>query len=268
MELEPEACAFYRRSLSVISEAGVPFLVGGAYAFERYTGVARYTKDFDLFVRPRDAQPALDAFARAGYHTEMTSDVWLGKAYQGDLFVDFIFRSGNGVSEVGDTWFEHAVEGQVLGMSVKLCPPEELIWMKAFIMDRERYDGADVAHLIRACAADLDWPRLLREFGSHWRVLLSHLVLFGFIYPDETSPVPGDIMHQLLARLRTEVEAPNNPASPNAAQPTCRGTLLSRTQYLIDVDRWGYKDGRLTPDGNLTRDEVASLNKDVGTPKT
>src|SRR3954463_1076645 len=38
VELEPEACAFYRRSLSVISEAGVPFLVGGAYAFERYTG--------------------------------------------------------------------------------------------------------------------------------------------------------------------------------------------------------------------------------------
>ena len=40
-----------------------PFLVGGAYAFARYTGIERHTKDFDVFVRPRDFDRALDAFA-------------------------------------------------------------------------------------------------------------------------------------------------------------------------------------------------------------
>ena len=47
-------------------------------------------------------------------------------------------------------------------MPVKLAPAEEMIWSKAFIMERERYDGADVAHLLHACARRMDWQRLLR----------------------------------------------------------------------------------------------------------
>jgi hypothetical protein len=27
---------------------------------------------------------------------------------------------------------------------------EEMVWQKAFIMERERFDGADVVHLIQA----------------------------------------------------------------------------------------------------------------------
>ena len=42
-------------------------------------------------------------------------------------------------------------------------------------MERERYDGADVAHLFRHCSGLLNWERLVRRFGPHWRVLLSHL---------------------------------------------------------------------------------------------
>jgi hypothetical protein len=58
---------------------------------------------------------------------------------------------------------------------------EETIWSKAFVMERERYDGADIAHLLRASAERLDWHRLLERFDAHWPVLLSHLILFGFI---------------------------------------------------------------------------------------
>jgi hypothetical protein len=238
----------------------VPFLVGGAYALECYTGIARHTKDFDLFVRPRDAGRALEALARAGYPTEMTSDTWIGKAFRDDLYVDIIFRSGNGVSEVTDAWFEHAVDGEVLGVTARLCPAEEIIWMKAFIMDRERYDGADIAHLLRARAEDLDWPRLLSNFGPHWRVLLSHLTLFGFIYPTEAAKVPVEIMDDLLDRLSAEIHT--LPPSP-APKPICRGTLLSRQQYLMDVEQRGYKDGRLAPEGNLTEQQVAELNREA-----
>ena len=41
----------------------------------------------------------------------------------------------------------------VLDKEVKLCPPEEIIWSKSFIMERERFDGADINHLLRICAA-------------------------------------------------------------------------------------------------------------------
>src|SRR5512142_2345813 len=40
-ELEPEARDFYRRSLLALGDAGVPYLVGGAYALHRYTGIER-----------------------------------------------------------------------------------------------------------------------------------------------------------------------------------------------------------------------------------
>ena len=64
----------------------------------------------------------------------------------------------------------------VLDVPVRLIPPEEMIWSKSFVRERERYDGADVAHVLRACADTLDWPRLVRRFDAHWRVLLHHLV--------------------------------------------------------------------------------------------
>lgn len=52
-------------------------------------------------------------------------------------------------------------------------------------MERERFDGADVAHIILKRGKRLDWGRLLSRFGEHWRVLLSHLILFDYIYPSE-----------------------------------------------------------------------------------
>lgn len=41
------------------------------------------------------------------------------------------------------------------------------------------------------------------------------------------------------------------------ADRVCKGTLLSRTQYLVDIECWGYEDARLIPRGNLTREEIA-----------
>jgi hypothetical protein len=226
-------------------------MVGGAYAFSWYTGIERHTKDLDVFIRERHLKQALDAFERAGYATEITSTAWLAKAFCRDAFVDIIFSSGNGFAQVDDTWFEHAVEAQVFDVDALLCPPEEMVWQKSFVMERERYDGADVAHLIRACGSQLDWHRLIARFSDYWRVLFSHLVLFGFIYPSDTDLVPSWVIAELQSRLTTELsEAPQE-------EKVCRGTLISRAQYLIDVEQWGYRDARLSPEVNMSKREVA-----------
>jgi hypothetical protein len=244
---------FYRCVLRLLDDAGLPFLVGGAYAFERYTGIARHTKDLDIFVHPRDFERTLAVLREAGYATDVPFPHWLGKARAGDEVVDVIFSSGNGVATVDDRWLAHGVADDVLGVPTRLCPPEEMIWSKAFIMERERYDGADVAHLVRACAETLDWPRLLERFGrDHWRVLLSHLLLFGFVYPCERDRVPPLVVRELLGRLVAEL----NDESPR--EPICQGTLLSRAQYLVDVEGWGYADARLAPRGNMTGPETAA----------
>ncbi len=250
-ELDPKTRTFYCQVLTTLLEAQAPFLAGGAYVLECYTGIIRHTKDLDLFVRPDDWEHILEMLAAAGYWTERSFPHWLGKAAQEGNTIDIIFSSGNGICKVDDTWFAHAVEGRVFDIPVKLCPPEEIIWSKAFIMERERYDGADIAHLILACSEYLDWSHLLSRFGAHWRVLLSHLILFGFIYPAERTRVPRWLMDELLRRLQHE----QNNAPP--AERLCQGTLLSRKQYLTDIQRWGYQDARLHPQPSMTAGEIA-----------
>ena len=244
---------FYRRTLHVLGDAQVPFLVGGSHAFLHYTGIVRETKDFDLFVRRGDLDRALSALAGAGYRTELTFPHWLAKAVYGDDFVDLVFNSGNGICAVDDEWFEHAVEADVLGLPVKLMPAEELMWQKAYIMDRERFDGADVMHLLVAASEKLDWDRLARRFGDHWRLLLAHLVLFQFTYPSEAHRVPATALQPLLERFQREVPH----AGSNGDGRTCYGTLLSRGQFLVDIGRWGFRDARLPPTGSMRGEDVA-----------
>jgi len=249
-ELSPETLAFYRKAMETLQQAGIPFLVGGAYAFARYTGIVRHTKDFDVFIHPRDFERALDAFAKEGCQVERNFPHWLGKAWCGDDFVDVIFSSGNGVARVDRRWFEHSVDEEVLGIPVKLCPAEEMIWSKSFIMERERFDGADVAHLLHCRAEDLDWTRLVGRFGEHGRVLLAHLILFGYIYPDDAGLIPRWVLDTLFEQVRNERR------EPAQEKRLCRGTILSRGQYLVDIGEWGYHDARLEPLGRMTEEEV------------
>jgi hypothetical protein len=249
--LDPETRRVYVLALETLGRAGVEFLIGGAHALTPYTGIFRDTKDLDVFLRRRDCDAALAVLAGAGFATEVTFPHWLAKAYMGERFVDLIFGAGNGVATVDDLWFAHAIAGNVLGVPVLLCPPEEMIWSKAFIMERERYDGADIAHLILACGRELDWGRLLRRFGPRWRVLLSHLVLFGFVYPGERGIIPDAVLGYLLRQLDRERVRPVEP------DRVCDGTLLSREQYLFDITERGYADGRATPRGRMTATEIA-----------
>ena len=261
--LDPATFAFYRACMLALNEARCDYLVGGAYAFARYTGIERHTKDFDIFCRQKDVDPILTVLDRLGCQTEQTFPHWLAKAYNPGTadFIDVIYSSGSGIAVVDDEWFEHSVPETVLGVPVRLCPAEEIIWSKGFIMERERYDGNDVAHLIRAKGADLDWERLLRRFGPHWRVLLCHLVLFGFIYPTERGKVPRRVLDDLVRRLQAEM------AEAAPADKTCRGTLISRAQYLVDIGPWGYRDARLEPGIKMTPADIAHWTRAIDEDK-
>jgi hypothetical protein len=118
-------------------------------------------------------------------------------------------------------------------------------------MERERYDGADVLHLLRACGTRLDWPRLLKRFAEHWPILLSYLVLFRFVYPAEYANIPAWVTQQLLCQLQS---GPRNGSHPTRL---CQGTLLSRAQYQADIEHWGYDDARLVPIGRMTAQDIA-----------
>jgi hypothetical protein len=225
-------------ALRALGDGKVPFLVAGAYAHFEYTGVERDTKDLDVFLRRDDVDRALDALEKVGFTRRMEDPIWLAKAYQGDWFVDVIFSSGNGVAQVDDGWFTHATEGEVMSVPVLLAPAEEMIWSKAFVCERERFDGNDVVNLVHACGRELDWERLLQRFADHWEVLLSHLLLYRFSFPSERSQVPRWVMSELLHRALGQLP------EDDPARRICRGTLLSKQQYRHVIERDGYEDER------------------------
>ena len=251
-EVAPDTAAFYRRALRLLVDAGIPFLVGGAFAHACFTGIRRSTKDLDLFIRREDYERVATLAQAEGWEAELTYPHWLAKVYAGADFIDLIFNSGNGLTPVNESWFRDNPKADVLGVPVRIANAEDGLLSKAFIMERERYDGADVAHLIQANAEQLDWAGLLHRFGPNWRVLLAHLTLFGYIYPGERHRVPQWLMDQLTARLAAE-----SAQAPAVDPHVCAGTLLSREQYLHDVERLGYVDGRLTPVSTMTEDDVA-----------
>jgi hypothetical protein len=260
-DLESLGSRFYRAALRKLIDARIPFLVGGAYALEVHTGIVRRTKDFDIFMVEQNVKPALHVLSTAGYQTELTFPHWIAKAFCGEDFIDIIFNSGNGICRVDDHWFEHAVPGRVLDLDLMLCPAEETIWQKSFILERDRCDVADVAHLLRHRGAQLDWDRLFARFGERWRVLLAQLILFDFVYPSHRDQVPGHVRQRLAKQL---VDAPHD---ANGSGRECHGTLLSATQYLHDVDLESYHDGRLKPLGNMTHEDVAVWTANFMKPK-
>jgi hypothetical protein len=257
--LDPRAEPFYLQVLQALDDAGVPFVVGGAFALAGLTGVERPTKDLDLFMRRADFDRLDEVLGGTGLRTELTFPHWLGKVYRGPFFIDFIFASANGMNAVDDGWFERAGRDTILGREVRTMSAEDMVWSKAFIMERERYDGADVAHVLRGCGALLDWPHLMLRAGGHWRVLLSHLVLFGYVYPDERDRIPAWVMHELLQKLQGEMLA------PPPATGRCQGTLLSREQYLPDLQH-GAGDARLRPAGTMSAEEIAAWTAAIGEP--
>ena len=242
------AADFYIDALKKLHDTGIPFLVGGAFAFAYFSRVPRDTKDIDIFVKPEDCPRVLQEFEDLGYETAIRFPHWLGKIRCGDHVIDVIFASGNGVARVDDLWFDHAPKTNVLGIIVRLTPVEEIVWSKAFVQERERFDGADIAHLLREAGPSIDWPRLLMRFGDHWRVLLSHLITFGFVYPDKRQNVPGWVMDELIRRLTV--------SRPNLQSDVCYGTLLSREQYAHDISSLKYRDAREQPGGPMTRDQI------------
>jgi hypothetical protein len=251
-EVHPQTACFYRRALRLLVDANVPFLVGGAFAHACFTGIRRPTKDLDLFIQRHDYDRVAALMQSQGWRAELTYPHWLAKIYAGDDFIDLIFNSGNGVTPVDERWFRGNPRADVLGVPVLIANQEDSFLSKAFIMERERFDGADLAHMLQASAEHLDWEGLMVRFSPNWRVLLAHLTLFGYIYPGERHRIPKWVMDKLIDRLTAETMLP-----PDEDPHVCAGTLLSREQYLHDVERLGYVDGRLTPASTMTPQDVA-----------
>jgi hypothetical protein len=234
--LDAKTRAVFNEALRALVAAKGRFLVAGAFALNHHTGIWRNTKDLDIFCRPEDAKANLDILARVGFETHIEEKHWLGKAIKNGVLVDLIWGGGNWQASVDAHWFDHATVGTVADVRVPIAPAEDIILSKAWVAGRERYDGADICHLIRACGRGFDWDDLVARFGDHFMLLLQYLILYRFVYPDARDTVPASLIQDLAARVGTAAEI--------ADGLSFRGPLVDRYAYLHDLRHEGMADPR------------------------
>jgi predicted nucleotidyltransferase len=226
---------FYRDALQLLADNQFSFLVGGGFALRRYTGIFRDTKDLDLFCKAGEYTRILKLFAEHGFTTEITDVRWLAKVYKDAKYIDLIFNTVNNICTVDDSWFEHSVEGEVYGIPIRFIPAEELLWCKIYVQNRERYDGADVNHIILRYGHQLDWKRIWSRLEQHWHLLLAQVMSFQFVYPSERDILPRWLVDTLLEKAREQYEL------PLPVEKVCLGPIIDQTQYGTDIREWDYK---------------------------
>lgn len=230
-----EQRALFCDVLQHLNRLHVPYVVSGAFALQKHTGIWRNTKDLDLFLPPDVVPEALLHLQEQGFETEIRDPVWLAKAHRGEYYVDLITGMSNGIITVDRSWIERGSPAKVLGVLCRVLAPEELIASKLFVNFRERFDGADVVHIIYGTKGRLDWNRLRQLVGEHWEILLWELVLFHYVYPAKTNYIPRSVWSDLLSRLQGELNHP-------PANAPFRGSLLDDKMFAIDVHEWGMEN--------------------------
>jgi hypothetical protein len=233
---ESPADSFYAEVLKILKDSKFTFMVAGGFAVNAYTGLRRPTKDIDIFVKAGDYPKILNKLGSLGYKTQIDDERWIAKIFKGKLYVDLIFGSSNLVAPVTDDWFKNCQTAKFFNYEVKIPSVTDLIRSKVFIQSRERYDGADVAHLILLRHQEINWERLLCEMEQYWEVLLIHLLNFRFVYPSQRELIPSWLMRELLSRLQHQFEL------PTSKMKVCRGRMFSVTDYAADVTDFGFAD--------------------------
>lgn len=233
----PDCAAAYGEALDALDAARVPVMLGGALAFNAYTGIWRDTKDLDLFLRAEDAQAALQALERAGFEPEVVYESWLAKAWKGDVFVDLIWRNANGLFPVTREWFEHASPRRILDRDALVLPIEELILSKMMVGGRYRFDGADIVHLLYAGSHAIDWDRLADGAGEHVGLLLAYLHMYRWGYPEAAGRVPERVLADYARRAEE--------ATTRSSYGPLRALLMDIQSFQVDVQGWGFPDPHL-----------------------
>src|SRR5262245_20957622 len=97
--IESDNEVFYEvldEALSALDLNDVPYALMGGIAAAAL-GCHRFTHDIDVFVKPEDAERALESLEARGFRTEKTDLLWLFKGFKNTVMVDVIFKSAGTV---------------------------------------------------------------------------------------------------------------------------------------------------------------------------
>jgi len=226
---------FFRAVLQHLNQSKVPYTVSGAFALHHHTGIWRGIKDLDIFLTAASVPSALLVLNEPCFRHEITDDVWLAKVHYGEFYADFITGMSNGALSVTPEWIQRGVPSEVLDVRTRILAAEELLVSKLFVIRRERFDGADIVHILYCTAGRLDWDRIVELVGDHWELLFWALVLFRYVYPAQINFVPARVWTDLTEKFRDGI-ATRDPSA------RFRGSLVDEHMFAIDIHEWGLGD--------------------------
>jgi hypothetical protein len=189
--------AVYDAVIDAVEKSGVPFMVGGGFAFSTLAHRWRNTKDLDFFIREQDRETVIRVVNGLGfedYFDDKPYDrAWIYRGYKDGLIIDSIWQFANKRAQVDDGFLEHAPWVNVHGRTFRILSPEDLCWAKLYVFQRERFDWPDLLNVLDVQAAMMDWDYLLERLGEDRPLLGGLLSVFGWMRPEQALAVPAQV---------------------------------------------------------------------------
>ncbi len=165
-----------------------------------YAGQWRNTKDLDLYILKRDCEELQRVLADLGmrdYYDQQAYDrKWIYRAYKDGSIIDLMWAMANQRAQVDESWLA-GPEVEVEGERFHLLAPEEALWSKLYVLQRERCDWPDTLNLLYGVGPALDFRRLLRNLGADAPLLASVIHIFGWLSPDRARELPDWLWPEL-----------------------------------------------------------------------
>ncbi len=181
--------ATLRRSVAILREAGIPFIVGGSLAAWARGG-PEVTNDLDLMVRPSDAERVLELLVDAGMTAERPPEEWLLKAWDGDVLVDIIFVTVEG--EVTDEVIARGEELTVTSVAMNVMRLEDMFALRLQTLNEHHLEYAGLLKMARALREQVDWDAVRARvshtpYGMAFFTILEGLEVVAAPTPDAGS---------------------------------------------------------------------------------
>jgi hypothetical protein len=229
--ISEEQWSVYQRVIAHSRSAGLRFAVGGGLAVGVYTNHWRESKDIDFYVLPKDREIMQRVLTEAGlvdYYDQLPYDrAWIYRSVQGKIIVDVIWSMANHKTDVDERWVLCGPEVNIRNETIRLVPPEEMIWAKLYVLQHDRTDWPDVLNMVYAQRENLDWSHLLRRLGDDAPLLYAVLTIFRWLCPN--------LARELPPSLWQEAEKIGVPQSFSAEDCRRRADLLDRRCWFAPV---------------------------------
>lgn len=121
---------------------------------------------------------------------------WIYRSCRDDLIVDVMWAMANQRAQVDDVWLS-GPEVEVEGERVRLLPPEETLWSKLYVLQRDRCDWPDALSLLSAIGSEINWTHLLNRLQDDARLLKALLTVFEWLCPDGATTFPAWLWERL-----------------------------------------------------------------------